>query len=51
MKRGAFYTHLADAIALNNTRRPYYARQTRGQSKPLSSFLIPTHSETYSVLI
>ena len=40
LHRGAFYRHLADAIAINRTRASFYAQRTGGRSRLLSHALI-----------
>ena len=40
MARGAFYIHLTDAIAVNRSRKGYYAARTAGRSRRLSNLLI-----------
>jgi hypothetical protein len=39
-RRGPFEAHLRDAIALNRSRAPVYARRSRGRSVPVSAALV-----------
>jgi len=38
--KGEFHQHLVDAIRLNTSRKPFYAKMTNGRSKILSNLLI-----------